>query len=282
MGSRRRVRPPDRPQLETGYRGAVPRAPLVLVPPSEGKSAGGTRRRTHDTFADLLASPRDDVRRALQSELSSRDRDAWGRLLGAKGELLDRVLMANAAASCDEGPWLPAWRRFTGVVWTYLDPATLSPAERSRVLVPSGLLGLSRGSDPVPDFRLGMKASLSGLGTLSTYWRPHVTTALTAISKGRPVVDFLPNEHAAALGPEIVTSPMFVRVRFLSADGVSAAGHDAKAVKGVAIRVVLREGLDALRSLDFAGWRTREDDGGYAIVAPRESQRDVFLAQRGS
>jgi hypothetical protein len=49
-------------------------------------------------------------------------------------------------------------------------------------------------------------------------------------------------------------------VRFRTADGTGAAGHDAKAVKGAVARAVLDDGLDALRGFRWQGWRARVAD----------------------
>ena len=75
------------------------------------------------------------------------------RLLGAQGELLERARIANQAVV--DGPTLPAWQRFTGVVWEHLAPGELSTEAQAwaelSVLVITSLTGLSSWSDPVPD-----------------------------------------------------------------------------------------------------------------------------------
>ena len=70
------------------------------------------------------------------------------KLLGVKGDHLLRAQSANV--SLVGAPTLPAWRRYTGVVWDHLQPESLTPEQRRRLIVPSGLLGLVRGDDPVP------------------------------------------------------------------------------------------------------------------------------------
>ncbi len=83
------------------------------------------------------------------------------QLLGVKGDHLDRAQAANI--SLVGAPSLPAWRRYTGVVWDHLDPASLAATDRRRIVVVSGLLGLVRGDDPTPDYRLKMGANLAPL-----------------------------------------------------------------------------------------------------------------------
>lgn len=149
-------------------------------------------------------------------------------------------------------PGLPAWRRFNGVVWEHLDPATLPPAARRRIVVPSAQLGLVRGDDQVPDFRLKFSVSVGDLGRLDRWWRDALTDVLSR-TRG-PIVDLLPNEHAAALDLTRLGRRRVVRVAFVAADGAGAAGHAAKAVKGLLARAVLLGGLDAADGFAWRGW----------------------------
>ena len=128
----------------------------MLLPPSEGKAAGGTSRRWEPdsgTFS-ALADHRIQLCDALAAVHGGSE-----KLLGVKGDHLDRAQAANS--SLIGAASLPAWRRYTGVVWDHLDPATLAATDRRRIVVVSGLLGLVRGDDPVPDYRLKMGANLA-------------------------------------------------------------------------------------------------------------------------
>ena len=142
-------------------------------------------------------------------------------------------------------------------------------SDRRRIIVPSGLYGMTTAADPVADYRLKLLVSLGRLGRLSTFWRPFVTPALARRARGRVVVDLLPAEHAhavdlAALDP----STRVVRIRFVSPDGRRAVGHEAKSVKGRLARAVLDGGLDAVGGFTCEGWRTIEEDDVVTVVAP--------------
>ncbi len=171
------------------------------------------------------------------------------RLLGVRGDHLSRALAANAALL--GAPTLPAWKRYTGVVWDHLDPATLSPAQRRRVVVVSGLLGLARADDRVPDYRLKMGASPPPLGKLSTWWREDLSAVLNAAARRKVVIDLLAQEHRAAWTPADVEG---VRVDFVDRTG-APGGHFAKAAKGRLARALLVDGLDIL-----ADWRDERFD----------------------
>lgn len=216
----------------------------MLLPPSEGKADGGTSRRWEpDSGAfGALAARRTSIVDALEAA-GGGDR----KLLGVKGDHLDRARTANA--SLDGSPSLPAWERYTGVVWDHLDPATIRPADRRRIVVVSGLLGLARGDDRTPDYRLKMGANLAPLGKVSTWWRADLSAALNRYARGRTakqprvIVDLLPQEHRAAWIPDARVSG--VSIEFVDPTG-KPGGHFAKAAKGDLARSILTDGLSAV------------------------------------
>jgi cytoplasmic iron level regulating protein YaaA (DUF328/UPF0246 family) len=138
-------------------------------------------------------------------------------------------------------PCLPAWQRYTGVVWDHLDLASLTATQRNafikRIIVPSGLLGLVRADDQVPDYRLKMGARLAPFGTMSKFWNEAITDALVAVVKKKTVIDLLPNEHRAAINWNLLDN--VVRVDLVSHSGAVVGGHNAKAAKGLLARHLL-------------------------------------------
>ena len=128
----------------------------------------------------------------------------------------------------------------------HADPATLDPTARRRIVVVSGLLGLARGDDPVPDYRLRMAASLPPLGRLSTWWRDELSATLDRASRRSFVIDLLPKEQRAAWRPSHVTG---VRVELVDPSGKPGA-HFAKAAKGHLARAILTSGGSPLDVLE--------------------------------
>lgn len=246
--------------------------PFILLPPSEAKAGGGLRVARVGLFDGPLASPR----RVLLAALHDHFRDATvadlERTLKVRGVLFERAMHAMTALVEGDGRQRPAWKRYNGVVWHHLEPESLDPSQRRRILVPSGLYGIATGTDPIADYRLRMDASVVPLGLLSTYWRPFVTAALRDHVGPATVIDLLPSQHASVLDHNLLGgSTRVVRVKFVAASGSGAAGHDAKAVKGVLARTLLRDGLDALDEFSWEGWRARRGDAGHEIVAPHET-----------
>jgi cytoplasmic iron level regulating protein YaaA (DUF328/UPF0246 family) len=220
---------------------------MLLLPPSEGKAAGGDPRRSPWSPDAGRHGPRLEDRRleviAALAAIGGGDE----RLLGVKGDHLVRAQSANTSL-VGAAP-LPAWQRYTGVVWDHLDPATLPAAARRRILVVSGLLGVVAGDDPVPDYRLKMGASLAPLGKLSTWWRDAVTAEIARAGRRRVVVDLLPQEHRAAWDRSAAPTVECLTVSLVDPSG-KAGGHMAKAAKGELARALL---VDGLRTLDT--WR---------------------------
>ena len=248
---------------------SVSRPPLLLLPPSEGKAAGGRPPTGSDSFALELVAPRAAVVAELAKMLSHRARSRRSSVLGVRGKLLERAEAATAALVEGTAPVLPAWRRYSGVVWAGLEPATLSLSDRRRILVPSGLYGMTTAADHVADYRLRLTVSLGGLGRLSSFWLPTITPALARRARHRMVIDLLPAEHAHAVDlAGLDASTRVVRVRFRTADGGRAVGHEAKTVKGRLARSLVDGGLDAVGAFEFDGWRARLEGDVVTVDAP--------------
>lgn len=213
---------------------------MLLLPPSEGKADGGSGRRVRwapdaGAFGSALAERRCEVVDTL-----ARLEGGGQRLLGVKGDHLERAMASNSALR--GARTLPAWQRYTGVVWDHLDPATLPPEARTRIVVVSGLLGLARGDDPVPDYRLKMGASPPPLGKLSTWWRPAISAELARVARRRVVIDLLPKEHRAAL---VLDGLEGVSLTLVDPSG-RPGGHFAKAAKGELARSILVDGIGVI------------------------------------
>lgn len=210
----------------------------ILLPPSEGKARGGSGpawEPDSGRFGSGLAAERTAIADALAAVGGGSP-----KLLGVKdGPALDRARQANIGLV--GAPTLPAWRRFTGVVWDHLDPAGFTAAERRkvsrRVFVLSALAGVSALDDPLPDFRLRLSVSLDPMGKLSTWWSPALSEVLNDQLAGREVIDLLPQEHRATWKPDPDRYTLR-RITLVRPDG-SNAGHHAKAGKGLLTRALL-------------------------------------------
>ena len=140
------------------------RPPLLLLPPSEGKAAGGTGA---PWGPGSMVAPELDERRAKAMVALARAMKgsgvARGKLLGVKGVALDAATEANREVAT--APTLPAIDRYTGVLYDALClPARGRPrsggASTTQVRILSGLWGVVAPGDPIPDYKLKMGASI--------------------------------------------------------------------------------------------------------------------------
>lgn len=266
------------------------RTPLILLPPSEGKSAGGTGA---PWSPGTMAVDLDEQRAAVLAGLRSAMRWSVARrskLLGVKGDALAAATAANIEVL--GSPTLPAVQRYTGVLYDALDVASLRAAERRRlvdaVLVVSGLWGVVALGDPIPDYKLKMGATLPRTGRLASFWRDPVTEALARRAEGRTVWNLLPNEHDAAWRPT-PDLPQY-RVRFLEpgrGGELVAVSHWNKFLKGALVRwLVGHPGAGPEQLADWehpAGYRldlsrTEVDGASTTLVLVAEQPAVVTLA----
>jgi cytoplasmic iron level regulating protein YaaA (DUF328/UPF0246 family) len=219
---------------------------LVLLPPSEGKAAGG---RGAPLDLDRLSHPAlNPVRATLVDALESaarRDPETLRRALGCPpGEV-------EKDAHLSSSPTLPALERYTGVVYEALSYATLSTTARRRanssLRVASALFGLLAPRDPVPAYRLSGGTSLPGVGSLASLWRPVLEPELAG---HRLVVDLRSGPYAA-----LAKVPQAVQVRVLrETDGTrTVVSHDNKHTKGRLARALCESGARSIADVVEAG-----------------------------
>jgi cytoplasmic iron level regulating protein YaaA (DUF328/UPF0246 family) len=241
---------------------------LVLLPPSEGKAAGGRGRPVALDGLSLpeLARPRATVLDELVG-LCSADEDKAAEVLGLTPGLRGEVARN---AGLRTAPAMPAGRLYTGVLYEALGLATLDAAARRRanasLLVFSGLWGALRLTDRVPAYRCSMGVRLPGVGGLAAYWKPWLDAALPEAAGGGLVLDLRSSAYAAAWKPRGDLAARTAHVRVLQVavvDGVerrTVVSHFNKATKGRLVRALLEAGArprtpaalaSALRDLGF-------------------------------
>ncbi|WP_306357060.1 MULTISPECIES: peroxide stress protein YaaA [unclassified Nocardia] len=163
---------------------------LVLLPPSETKSDGGSGGPLD---LDALSLPQlTKVRDRLCTELTAlaADPDTARAALGL-GKGADAEIARNAALR--SSPTRPALDRYTGVLYDALDAASFTKAQRAkaqaRVGIGSALFGVVRAGDPIPAYRLSGGSKLPGLPTLQSVWKEVLPQALRDETEGELVVD---------------------------------------------------------------------------------------------
>ena len=222
---------------------------FLLLPPSEGKAPGGAGppvgTRPALSTPELVA-PRRVLLAALR-QAARDDPEALARGLRLPTSVATAALAADVAAT--RAPTMVALDRYVGVVYQGLAAAEMSPAVRRRadehVLVFSGLWGVVRGGDLLPDYRVPAAGSVPGLGGVTRHWRGPLAKALPAIVGAAPVLDLRSSDYLALWRPGPELRPQVMTVRVLAARGagsgrvVGPVSYHAKWVKGQLARHVL-------------------------------------------
>ena len=214
---------------------------IILIPPSEGKQAGG-----HLPPLKRIPPASQEIWTQLQKVKASE----WEKLLGVKGKALDAAVAANKAVLTS--PTLPAIERYSGVVYNGLDYPSLKKKAQTyvhrHVRIVSALFGLVAPDQPIPDYKLKIDKLRA-----DKYWQPVLEKQL----KGAYVIDLLPKAHQKAVAYQDGCAPAFLFMK----DGRSKpAGHNGKHIKGRFLRF-LAEG-QIKDPADFS--RFRED--GFRFV----------------
>jgi len=244
--------------------GAMATAPVILLPPSEGKADGGTGKavRIAGLSFNQLEEQRTTLRAALAAAMKGKE-PGRAKLLGVKGTALAAATTANLDVL--SSPTMPAIERYTGVLYDALNVESLSTRDRKRlgkqVVIFSGLWGVVRPDDLIPDYKVKMGATLAPVGKLSTWWREPLTAALASTVNGTVVWNLLPKEHDNAWAPftpahsSSAPSAIF-SVKFLD-EGKPVKGERAfttvnhwnKLLKGALVRFILETGADDPKAL---------------------------------
>ena len=222
---------------------------IILLPPSEGKALSGKTGTKFNELSGVFGKPLGKQRATVIAAL----RNVHGgspKLLGVSGTHLARAQQANLALR--GAKTLPASQRYTGVVWDHLDlgslPLALQKVADKNIVIISGLLGLIAASDPTPDYRLKIGASLAPMGKLSSWWRDELSRSLNKYCAGAIVVNLLPQEHSAAFVADNKLINNYLHIDLATKTG-TAGGHDAKAAKGRLARHLLLNRTDPIEAL---------------------------------
>lgn len=253
---------------------------LILLPPSEGKSAprrGAPLDLGRLSFGDLL-----EARTRVLAELThlcDSDPATAATVLGLGPTQLDEV-ERNTALS--RAPAARADHVYTGVLYEALGFDTLSTAGKQRaaswVVIASSLFGLVRPLDHIPAYRLSGNTRLPGVGTVATFWSRHLGDAAAAALGSGIALDLRSTTYAAFWRPTGDLASRVVSVRVLhEVDGArKVVSHFNKATKGRLVRQLLEEGA-AVRSLDALVAQLR-DLGWTVEPGPKPGVLDIVVA----
>jgi uncharacterized protein len=237
----------------------------ILLPPAEGKQEGGNPfapdmfdYRTSNTFNYFhdLNPQRRHLIDALHAVLGDGKTDLEA-LFGVKDKNLEKAVAVNLEIYT--APLMSALDRYSpGVMYQATDFPGLPTGAQRRLLeegiIFSGLFGLLRPDDLIPNYKLRMDANLPGIGKMSDYWREPLSRSLNQALKSRFVWNLLPTIHEDAWDDEHTYEAM-VRIKFMRKikGELKAVTHDVKPLRGKVVNYIVQETLEDLEL--FLEWR---------------------------
>jgi cytoplasmic iron level regulating protein YaaA (DUF328/UPF0246 family) len=211
---------------------------LILLPPSEGKTAAATGHPfdLHELQFPELNPAREEVLAALAH--ISHSPDALARL-GVGASLAAEV---ERNTRLRDEPSAPAHTVYSGVLYDALGYRTMTASQKRKadaaVVVISALWGAIGFADSIPAYRLSMSVGLPETGKLASYWKKRLPKALDAHAEGHLLVDCRSSTYAAAWTPEPART-VVVNV-FQERDGKrTVVSHFAKHTRGELARHLL-------------------------------------------
>ena len=236
----------------------------ILLAPSAGKQTGGNpfapdmfdyrSSSTFNFFKDLNPSRKALIAKLQQTIREGEDLEA---AFGAQGETLEHAVEVNS--SIYDAPLMSALDRYSpGTMYAAMDFQGLPTGAQRRLLengvIFSGLFGLLRPDDLIPNYRLKMGADVPGVGKVYKFWRPLISPHLNEVLKDRFVWNLLPGVHRRAWDDEHTYEQM-VEVKFYrEEDGErKPVTHGVKELRGQLVNFIVRETVEDLES--FKEWR---------------------------
>jgi hypothetical protein len=257
----------------------------ILLPPSEITQPGGNPfapdmfdYRTSNTFNyfNELNSDRRKLIAAVQGKIE--EGEGLEEMLGVMGAELEETLEIDSEIY--DAPLMSALDRFSpGVMYDAMDFPGLPTGAQRRLLengiIFSGLFGLLRPDDLIPDHRLPMDAVVPGIGKLSDFWRPLISPVLNEELEEAFVWNFLPASLLDAWENERPYDRI-IRVSFYEQkNGTRTPVADGlPTLEGKLVNFIVRESLEDLEPLlewthpdgyQFDPDATEEDEAEKAI-----------------
>lgn len=256
---------------------------LILLPPSEGKSAPKRGKPLDLAALGLpgLTPAREQVLDALVT-LCAGDPEKAAATLDVPKSQLDLVARNAALATA---PTARADQVYSGVLYEALDLPTLSSGAKRRagrrLAVTSSLFGLVGPADRIPAYRLSGDAVLPGVGSVAGLWREHLGGAVAEALGDGLLVDLRSSMYAAFWRPPAALAKRVATVRVLhEVDGRrQVVSHFNKATKGRIVRTLLESGATPRTPTKLAATLT---DLGWTVElatpTPKGTPLDIIVA----
>ncbi|MGO1183829.1 MAG: YaaA family protein [Micrococcaceae bacterium] len=231
---------------------------LILLPPSEGKTAPATGAPLD--LDSLMLPELSGERHTLLGTLESVSGTPNALSVLGVGESLAAEVEANLRLTTN--PAAPAHRIYTGVLYDALDYASLAEASQRRgrnsVVIFSGLFGVTGLADRLPAYRLSMSVKLPGIGPLAAWWRPRLTPGMNLLASHSGVVVDCRSGGYAAQWKSPAPKTLAVDVFQLRDGELKVVSHWAKHTRGRVARALLQADARRVRTpqavVEYLAW----------------------------
>ena len=190
---------------------------------------------------------------ALQQTIRESEVGDLEKLFGIKNDTLEEAIEIDLGVY--NAPLMSALDRYSpGVLFKAMDFSGLPTGAQRRLLeqgiIFSGLFGLLRPDDLIPNYRLRMDAMLPGIGKVSQYWKPILSDPLNRTLENRFVWNLLPGAHEEAW-EDGHTYEQMVKVKFYNEtdEGRKAVSHNIKPLRGRLVNFIVRDTVKELEPL---------------------------------
>lgn len=248
----------------------------VLLAPSDQKQPGGNPfapdmfdYRTSGTFNyfDALNPERRSLIDTLQSVINDSDEEQLADLFGLEDYALEEAIRVNTEIY--DAPLMSALDRYSpGIMYAAMDFANLPTGAQRRLLengiIISGLFGLLRPDDLIPNYQLGITDEVPDVGTPADYWRDTISPILNDYIEGRFVWDLLPDAHRDAWDDaQSYETRVIVHFEEDTGDGYEPVPQEELDIqRGQFVNYVMQETAEDFESLEE--WEDHPDGFSYA------------------
>ena len=221
---------------------------LIVLPPSETKSHGGTKPAVD--FDRLSFPALNPIRKTSAADLTALTGETALDILGLSAKQSDWIDINQQLLT---SPCTPAILRFTGVLYDALDSGSLTAAALNRIAIGDALFGLVMAKDDIPNYRLSGTTKLPSstdnhTPTMRKRWGKAISTALAEY-------DGLVVDLRSGAYQQLGKYPPAVTVKVLSEkpDGSrTVISHFNKHYKGLLARALALAPTEATTRLEIA------------------------------
>jgi cytoplasmic iron level regulating protein YaaA (DUF328/UPF0246 family) len=236
----------------------------ILLPPARQKEPGGNpfapdmfdyrSSNTFNFFSDLNPERRELIT-MIQELMDEADDGELEKVFDVRDEELDEVRKINQEIL--DSPLMSALDRFRpGLLYEAMDFPNLPTGAQRRMLengvIFSGLFGLLRPDDLIPNYAVPLSASLPETGPVTEYWHSHVTPLLNRALEDQLVWDFS-DETCKKMWEDEKTYKKIVQISFYREedDGERRpVTEDLEQLRGELIGFIVDDAADEVEDLN--------------------------------